>query len=258
MRRDGLKVRVAMHQNCLMRERFIQTLNFQPAHPPFVRNFGAWEETQRLWRERGWDGRPLDDIFNTDTLLRVEVGYGPAPEYTHQVLAEDETTCTYINHEGILMREFKQHRDTSMPQFIRFPVVDKASFSTVETERLGLQAEIRFTPQWEERVHAMRESGMPRQCWADRWGGFFGPLRNLMGVENLCLAFYDQPRLVERMMAQRAESIIAITERILQHTDFETFWFWEDMAYNAGPLVDPRMYRRFALPHYRRVCDWLC
>lgn len=240
-----------------MRERFIQTMSFQPANPPFVRFFGAWEETQELWRTQGWDGRPLEEIFNLDTLLRVEVYYGPAPDYAYQVQGEDETTRTYINHEGILMREFKQHRDTSMPQFIRFPVTDEDTFAQVEAERLGFQADIRFTPEWEARVRAMGDTDMPRQCWADRWGGFFGPLRNLMGVENLCLAFYDQPRLVERMMEQRADVIIAITERILQVTEFETFWFWEDMAYNAGPLVDPRMYRKFALPHYKRVCDWL-
>jgi uroporphyrinogen decarboxylase len=35
------------------------------------------------------------------------------------------------------------------------------------------------------------------------------------------------------------------------------FWFWEDMAYNGGPLVGPELFGRFALPHYRRVCDWL-
>ena len=29
------------------------------------------------------------------------------------------------------------------------------------------------------------------------------------------------------------------------------------MAYNHGPLVAPDLFRKFALPHYRRVCDWL-
>jgi uroporphyrinogen decarboxylase len=79
----------------------------------------------------------------------------------------------------------------------------------------------------------------------------------MMGLEGLCVAFYDQPQLVERMMAQRAEAMIAITDEVLRHTAFEVFWFWEDMAYNHGPLIDPRMFRRLALPHYRRVCDWL-
>jgi uroporphyrinogen decarboxylase len=79
----------------------------------------------------------------------------------------------------------------------------------------------------------------------------------MMGLEALCIAFYEQPALVERMMEQRADAIIAITEEVLRYTRFEVFWFWEDMAYNHGPLLDPKMFRRFALPHYRRVCDWL-
>jgi len=73
----------------------------------------------------------------------------------------------------------------------------------------------------------------------------------------LCLAFYDQPALLERMMEERADRIIEITGAVLEHTRIDVFWFWEDMAYNGGPLVGPELFRTFALPHYRRVCDWL-
>ena len=109
------------------RERFLRTLDFQPADPPFVRSGFAWQETLDQWRQQGWDGRPLDEIFGTDPLLRVDVYYGPAPQFAYEVLEEDERTRTYVNHEGIVMREFKEHRDTSMPQFIKFP----ASYPTV-------------------------------------------------------------------------------------------------------------------------------
>ena len=120
------------------RERFIQTLNYQPATPPFVRASGAWEETRSLWRTQGWDGRPLDEMFGTDILLRIDPYYGPAPAFAYQLLAEDGLTRTYVNHEGIVMREFIEHRDTSMPQFIRFPVEDEADFDRLARERLAL------------------------------------------------------------------------------------------------------------------------
>ena len=97
----------------------------------------------------------------------------------------------------------------------------------------------------------------PLMCFADRWGGFFGPLRNLMGVQNLCMAFYDQPRLIEKMMDQRADAIIAIAERMLEDVEIDMFAFWEDMAYNSGSLIGPELFRKFALPRYKRVCDWL-
>ena len=73
----------------------------------------------------------------------------------------------------------------------------------------------------------------------------------------MVLIDYGNPAWVERMMAERADAIIQITEEVLKHTSFDVFWYWEDMAYNHASLVDPKMYRRFAFKHYRRVNDWL-
>jgi uroporphyrinogen decarboxylase len=239
------------------RERFLKTASFQPADPPYVVCTGGWSETQELWRTQGWDGGPLHERFGTDLILPVAVHYGPAPRFSHQVLEEDERTRVYVNHEGIVMREFKEHHDRSMPQFIRFPVENEDDFEKLEAERLELNADVRFTDEWKHRIETWAGTDWPRRCFADRWGGFFGPLRNLMGLEGLCIAFYEQPKLVDRMMTQRADAIIAITEEILRYTELEVFAFWEDMAYNHGSLINPRMFRRFALPHYQRVCDWL-
>ncbi len=239
------------------RERFVQTLRFEHADPPVVFWSGAWQTTLEQWREQGWDGRPFHELFDVDRLLAVDVNYGPEPRFVYQVLEEDGRTRLYVNHEGILMREFKEHSETSMPQFVKFPVESAADFDRFEEERLDPLKAARFPEEWRLRVTEHATSDQPRRCWPNRWGGFFGALRNMMGVENLCLAFYDDPQLVERMMSQRADALIAITDQIMKVTDFEVFWFWEDMAYKHGPLVGPDLYRRFALKHYRRVCDWL-
>ena len=239
------------------RERFYQTLNFEPADPPVLFWGGEWIATADMWRRQGWDGRPVQEIFGIDTLLAVDVNYGPAPSFSYQVVEEDERTRLYVNHEGILMREFTEDRDASMPQFIKFPVEDEEDFERLAADRLGLNVETRFTDEWLQRIVSYQDSDQPRRCWANRWGGFYGALRNLMGLEGLSYAFFDQPQLVERMMAQRADAIIAITAEIMSRTEFDVFWFWEDMACKHGPLLDPGLYRRLALPHYRRVCDWL-
>ena len=283
------------------RERFLQTLRFEPADPPWAR-WGAfvWPETDVVWRtqgysgpELGWHGEGLTERFGLDTLLRVDPWYGPVPDFEYQVIEEDERTRLYINHEGILMREFKERTDTSMPQFIRFPVENPEDFEKLASKRLALHKEQRFPEEWQQQVAAgllhsvagaanitavggeeagaagvnppagLADSGAsvpvesPRKCWADRWGGFFGPLRNMMGLQNLCLAFYDQPKLVERMMEERADRIIEITDEVLKYTEVEVFWFWEDMACKHGPLISPELFGRFALKHYRRVTDWL-
>jgi len=263
------------------RERFLRTLEFKTADPAWIR-WGSfiWDKTIAIWRTQGYDGRPLDDVWGLDRLVRVDPWYGPVPPFAYQVIEDNDLTVTYINHEGILMREFKQDRDTSMPQFLKFPVENETDFDRFVQERLQLNRGQRFSEDWRRQVSSggrlqgkvgkdeeeavaaggagvASEEQWPRLCWADRWGGFFGALRNLMGVEGLCYAFYDQPALVEKMMAERAQAIIDITQEVLKYTAFETFWFWEDMAYNHGPLMDPDLFRKFAFPHYQRVCDWL-
>jgi hypothetical protein len=270
------------------RERFLKTLNFEHADPPWFRAYAfVWPETELVWRtqgytgpELGWHGEGLPQRFELDELLRVDPWYGPVPEFEDQVIEEDERTKLYINHEGILMREFKEHSDTSMPQFVKFPVQTAEEFERFAAERLALNASQRLNDTWKREVatgqlHAVAGAANitaisgdspapasaadehPRLCWADRWGGFFGSLRNMLGVQNLCMAFYDDPKLVERMMEERADRVIEITAEVMKYTDFDVFWYWEDMAYKAGPLVGPQMYRKFALKHYRRVNDWL-
>jgi uroporphyrinogen decarboxylase len=266
------------------RKRFLATMDFKQPDIPWVRAFAfIWPETCIQWRkqgyegpELGWHGEGLSERFDLDVLARVDPWYGPVPAFEYEVIEEDETTRLYVNHEGILMREFREHADTSMPQFVRFPVENPDDFETFAAERLALNADARFPADWKKQVAAGGLKGVagganiadasdttdradenPRLCWADRWGGFFGSLRNMLGLENLCCAFYDNPAWVERMMEERADAIIQITSKVFEHTTFDLFWYWEDMAYNHASLIDPKMYRKFASKHYRRVNDWL-
>lgn len=239
------------------RERFIDTMQFRPAEPPFVVPGWAWTETCEQWRQQGWDGTGLAEVFGTDAYFEVTPDYGPVPAFAYEVMEEDEETRLYVDHEGILKREFRQHSDTSMPQFVRFPVENLADFQRVAAERLAPSLGLRLAPGWQARVASAEGSGLPRRCWPGRWGGFFGSPRNLMGLEGLSLAFYDQPTLVETIMSHLADLMIAVTDEVLKHTKIDVFWFWEDMAYNHGSLIDPRVFRRFALPNYRRVVEFL-
>jgi hypothetical protein len=239
------------------RERYLQTLNFQPADPPFLVPGWMWTETSEQWRLQGWDGTPIRQAFETDDYYELSPDYGPMPGFAHEVVEEDELTRTFYDHDGILMRVFKTHSDTSMPQFLRFPVENEADFAKLEAERLGPKLDQRLPEAWLQHAAGAEASGLPRRCWPGRWGGFFGPIRNFMGLENLCVAFCDQPALVERMMAERADMMIAVTGAVLDVSPLDCFWFWEDMAYNHASLIDPKVFRRFALPHYKRVVEFL-
>ena len=122
------------------RRRFLDTLDFRPVARPWVR-WGAflWDETVERWKQEGWDGTPLDDLFDLDRLLRVDPWYGPVPEFEYQVVTEDDETVTYVNHEGIVMREFKQHHDTQHAAVRQVPGGERGGVRGVRGGATGAQ-----------------------------------------------------------------------------------------------------------------------
>jgi len=237
------------------RERFLATMRYKPVDRAPFREFGAWPETIERWKTEGYD--PDHPPFETDRWEWQGGWFHPNPPFEHKVIEENEETILYINHEGILMRERKDNPYSSMPQFVRFPVQTREDFRRFWKERMQPDLAARLGPDWKEKLVAYRNRDYPLIIIAGRWGGFFGPLRNLLGVENLCMMFYDDPAFVEEMMDANADFLIRMMDQILDHTDVDVFGFWEDMAYKTGPLLGPELARKFMLPRYRRVVDFL-
>ncbi|MCL1794515.1 MAG: hypothetical protein FWG34_11675 [Oscillospiraceae bacterium] len=237
------------------RERFLNVMRYrQTDRVPFW-NFGAWPETVQRWKEEGYD--PGNPPFKEDRRSWTGGWFFPCPAFEHKVISEDANTVTYVNHEGILLRERKDNPHSSMPQFIKYPVETREDFRKFWKERMKPDLAQRIGSDYIQKLAQYRERDYPLIVVADRWGGFFGPLRNLMGVENLCVAFCEDPAFVEEMMEATADFIIEIMGQILDCTDIDAFGFWEDMAYKTGPLISPAMVKKFMAPRYRRVVDFL-
>ena len=237
------------------RERFLATMRYKSVDRVPFWDFGVWPETIERWKTEGYD--PKMHSFGTDKREWAAGWFFPSPPFEHEVIAEDCHTVTYINHEGILIRERKDNPMSSMPQFLRFPVETKEDFRAFWKKRMGTDLSARIGADYIEKLAAYRKRDYPLIVIADRWGGFFGPLRNLMGVENLCIALYDDEALVEEMMDANADFIIEVMGKILDYTDIDVFGFWEDMAYKTAPLISPSMVRKLMLPRYKRVVDFL-
>ena len=47
-----------------------------------------------------------------------------------------------------------------------------------------------------------------------------------------------------------------LLDRVLK-TGVQLDWvmFWEDMAYNAGPLISPGMFKKYCIPFYEKVME---
>lgn len=239
------------------RERFLNVMNYRPSDRCVYGVWiGFWPETIERWKAEGYDpARPPD--FGTDTWAMEGAWFFPNPPFTREVVEEDETTVLYVNHEGILMRERKDQPLSSMPQFVRFPVETRKDFQRFFRERMQPDLAARIGRDYAQRLGAYRDRQVPLIVISDRWGGFFGGLRGMVGVERLCTLFYDDPAFVEEMMDAVADFIIAMMDPILRHTAVDVYGFWEDMAYKTGPLIGPEILRRYALPRYRRVVEFV-
>ena len=237
------------------RERFLATMRYEPRDRAPFHGAGGWPETTDRWLKEGFE--PGKHYFTTDRWSWYGGWFFPNPAFQREVIEEDEETISYINHEGILMRELKNYPHSSMPKFVRFPVETREDFRKFWKERMQPNMDARLGTNWKEMLAGLKNRDYPLVIISDRWGGFFGPIRNMTGVEKLCMLFYDDPAFVEEMMDANADFIIAMMDKILDHTDIDVYGFWEDMAFKTGPLLGPELARKYMLPRYRRVVDFL-
>jgi hypothetical protein len=243
------------------RERFLRTMRFQSADRPPLWFPWLYASTLRRWHAEGLPAEPrLEQLFGCDAFLDVDLCCGYSPALEQRVLAQDERYTVKTDVTGATVRVFHDDPDESMPFFLARAVSDRTSYEALRA-RLRLNAGSRFPPDWATRCLLWKHRSVPLRFWGDaasrREAGFFGPLRDLMGLEPLLYAMYDDPGLVERMMDDRADLLLQILAKVLDAAEVDFFVFWEDMACNTGPLISPEMFRRFLVPRYRRVTDLL-
>lgn len=240
------------------RERFLRVLRYEHVDRTPYWATGGWGQTMRRWHAEGFpEGADLNQYFGSERTVGIPVYYGPWPMFPREVIREDGEKEIVRNHEGIIMQVYKHDWDQSMPHFLEFPVKTRADYRKVIKPRLTGPPEDRLPADWKRKCESWKSRTDPLCLFGDRWSGFFGPLRNIMGLENLAMAFYDDPALVEEMMDDICENVLAISARILDDTDIDYWGFWEDMGMKTGPLLSPTMFRKYMVPRYRRVTDFL-
>ncbi|MCL2665907.1 MAG: hypothetical protein FWE82_09855, partial [Defluviitaleaceae bacterium] len=190
-------------------QRFLATMRFQPVDRPVLRPVpvGFWYATLKRWKNEGlhiksqnyWEMIQETNIYSGfDPNDDMNINFGFCPLFKREMICEDDEFVTFINHEGITMREYKHKGEESMPQFLEFPVKTKEDFIEL-LPRLQLNDSKRFPSDWPLKCEKWVEREIPVSLNTGRDGGFFGPLRNLMGLENLSYAYYDDPVLVQMM-----------------------------------------------------------
>jgi hypothetical protein len=90
-----------------------------------------------------------------------------------------------------------------------------------------------------------------------------GGLLQMLGVgdwETLvaaCEALVRRPESVQALMERTTDFYCDCLDRVLSKVSVAYASFYEPIASNAGPVISPELFERFAMPGYRKVIDLL-
>jgi len=201
--------------------------------------------SSELWRFLGLDTDP--------DQVSINLRWGMNPAFTEEILESRDSSVITRDTEGVVAERYQIDADgMSIPRFLRFPVETPRDWEALKKERYRLDDPYRELAQ--EEIEAMRDGIQEgKMASASYFRGFYGQLRAWMGTENLSLAFYEYPDMVHDMVQHWAELLARQIERLPDDILIDQVYWWEDMAYNHGPLVGPKTFREFLQPGYHRV-----
>lgn len=189
---------------------------------------------------------------STQTMGFYHITPPIVPVFEIKVLSEDARHRVETTYGGATVEVSKEH-PWRMPRFIDHPVKDRASWNEYR-KRLDPHTPERWPRDWEAFCADRNRRDDPTMLLLE---GYFGVLREWVGVERLLFMFYDDPGLVEDMMDQVLYLSLEVAKRVVKDLRIDVVRFWEDMAFKSGTLISPAMIRKYMLPRYRKITDFL-
>jgi len=247
-----------------VRDRYYRVFTYQSVDRVPDIEFGYWPQTIRRWLKEGlpkeyesernvmFSGK-LDGYFGfegegTGIGLRIHMN----PVFEEEVIERKAGSVILRDSGGVVAERYQNDvDDSSIPHFLSFPVKTPADWAEMKA-RYRFDDPGRLIP--ESEFAAVRQV-MGEKMVSVWCTGFYGQLRNWMGMEALSYAFYDYPEMVHDMVEHWAELCARQIERLAADIPIDQVSWWEDMASKNGPLVSPGVFREFLQPGYHRVME---
>jgi hypothetical protein len=238
----------------IRREEYVDHMTFRTNRRPlFTEIFGPLLGLREEWAAQGASPEELDFIafpYRAPLFFRLPVQTGWIGGCEEEILEENEEMAIARDQMGRRVKLSKKASTLALP--MDYPVRTMDDWLKVKPHYQF--SEDRFEAGWEEQAKKHQEDGYV--VVANIPGGFDEP-RQLLGEENLCMAFYSEPEMIHDMLETMAETALRVFERVTQKLTIDQLSVHEDMAGKSGPLAGPRQVREFIAPYYRKVWDQL-
>lgn len=233
------------------REDYIGLMTFENNdRQMFCELFGPLVGLEDEWRVQGASSAELDMTgFDWDYVPTVQLAAetGLFRGLEPLVLEDTAEYCITRDEYGRTAKLIKSSSTIPLPQ--TYPVTDMDSWLKIKPKFVFCEERLdRDQLEWaagQQRQGALLVLPVP--------GGFDLP-RQLMGEEELCYAYYDQPELISDIMETLTGTCTKVFERLhALGVTVDNLAIHEDMAGKSGPLIGPSLIEASVDPYYRTV-----
>jgi len=235
---------MAYHDELTSRERVLAAFEHQePDHVPAW--LGAAPETRQMMIDRlGLDSDEALSEYLGDDFRRVYATYtGPVEFGPEENLAPGSTYRTPFGVErhgyGYGMPREHPLAKATLKEVHAYPWPDPAWM-----DASSIRSEVK---QWEGKYAIL----------GGDWSPFWHDAIDLLDMESLFYKMYDEPALIDLLLEQIVDYYFGVSQRIFDAAAdvIDIFFIGNDFGGKTGPLMGEEMFRRFFLPHLKRLVD---
>ena len=236
------------------RNEYLDHMTFQSNERPlFTEIFGPLIGLKEEWEEQGATPEELDFsafTYRCEARAHVPINTGRNGGYPEELIEETEEHKIWRDGLGRTMKLPKATATLPLP--LDYPV--KTMDDWLKIKPWYEFSEDRLTGDW--KAKALEHKSNDKVVAVGIPGGFDEP-RQLMGEEELCVAFYTQPQLIQDMLETIGDTAYRVLDRVSAEVQIDFLSVHEDMAGKSGPLAGPTQIGEFIKPYYRKVWDLL-
>lgn len=263
------------------RQRFHATMHYQNRDRIPMFDFNYWVETVPAWHKQGlpeaFARENCEEAFGLDGFEKYRItsirlgnmetnlltsglvgqGYnvGLCPPFESKILEDRGNLEVVQQADGV--RVLRGKTFSGIPQHEGHLLTDRESWRKHYKPRLNPDSAERFPDDWQSRVESWKRPERDYPLFLVG-GSLYGWVRNWMGLENLSYVVYDDSAWFQEMIETITDCITGVLEKVLSTgVSFQACSMWEDMCFNAGPLISPTHFQKFLVPNYRRITELL-
>ncbi len=212
----------------------------------------CWLGASPEWRAIACDYLSLPDdealsVYLGDDFRRVFSSYA-GPERTHPSRNLSRPDATYRTPFGVERYGYGY----GMP--LHEPLKDAQTLAEVQAYEWWPD------PEWID-VSQVRADALKYDreyaILGGEWSPFWHDAIDLLGFDGLIYAMHDQPDIAHEVIGRCADYYLAVSRRIFEASGdaVDVFFIGNDLGAQNGPMVGPRQFRTYVLPHLKRFVD---